>query len=88
MSNSNVPEAQFSIYRIDYERVSEVMQIVGKKVNNAFYKEIKTAIINSTVKILEKKDTAEYKRVKYLDFEGVIFKTKQILLGKILPFKY
>ncbi|TEB05668.1 hypothetical protein Psch_02709 [Pelotomaculum schinkii] len=75
MSSTNTPEAQFSIYQIDYERVSEIMPIVRKQGKKGYYEEIKAAIINSTLKILQEKRNAEYKKVKYLGFEGVIFKT-------------
>jgi hypothetical protein len=76
MSSSNAPETQFSIYQIDYERVSEVMTIARKQGEKGYSEEIKAAIINSMVKILQEKRNAKYKKIKYLGFEGVIFKTK------------
>lgn len=76
MSSSNLPEAQFSIYRIDYERVSEVMTIAKKQAEKGYYEEIKAAIINSIVKILQEKSNADYKKVMYFGFKGVIFKTR------------
>lgn len=46
MNSGNVPEAQFSIYRIDFERISEVMTITKKQTQKGYYEEIKNAIIN------------------------------------------
>jgi len=76
MSDSNAPKAQFSIYQIDYERVCEIMPIVKKQGEKGYHEEIKAAILNSIIKILKEKSNAEYKKVKYRGFEGVIFKTR------------
>lgn len=75
MNSGNVPEAQFSIYRIDFERISEVMTITKKQTQKGYYEEIKNAIINLTIKKLHEKLNAEYRKVKYLGFEGIVFKT-------------
>ena len=40
VNSGNVPEAQFSIYRIDFERISEVMTTL-KTDSKGYYEEIK-----------------------------------------------
>lgn len=72
---SNAPETQFSIYRIDCERVERVltMQSAGSAAN--YLPKVTHAIINSTISIVKKKDGL-YRRIAYKNYTGVIFKTE------------
>lgn len=77
MSN-NTATTQFSIYKINYESVTETFAIKNAKDNEEFSKNIVKALINSTAKILKEKPNSQIYHIDYNDFQGLFFKTMHI----------
>ena len=71
--NNAIPETQFSIYKVDSEKIIEVF-FPDKK--TATTTEMLRAILNSIEKILrEKNNCDDFSRIKFKGYGGVVFKT-------------
>lgn len=75
MSDDYLQETQFSIYRIAPGRVEEVLPLKKRTDDLGYMDEIISAILKSTTSIVNKKKSAEVQKIKYKNFQGLIFKT-------------
>jgi len=74
VSNTAIPETQFSIYKID---TSKVIETFFPNEDNPSTDDMLRALINSIEKILRGKgvNCAGFSRLKYKGYSGVVFKT-------------
>ena len=69
------PETQFSIYRIDCERVESAFEIKANPETPQYVIEVYQAILYSTIDIVKRKG-GEFQTLAYKGFEGIVFKTE------------
>lgn len=75
MSAGSISTAQFSIYKISFEEVEREFIIAKSDNADEYAKKIVSALINSVVKIIQKRRNSEIHKVEYKGFYGVVFKT-------------
>lgn len=75
MSIENQATAQFSVYKICAEEVEQEFKIEGAGETEDHATEIITALINNTIKLVEKRPFSQNHQVSYSGFRGVFFKT-------------
>ena len=75
MNEENLPEAQYSIYKISFEEIEETFEIKHESTEIGYEEEVINALICSILKILEKRPQSIAHRVQYKEFNGVVFKT-------------
>lgn len=76
------PETQFSIYKIDFERVERVLEIKVGADNPEYVQYVAKAIITSSIKLVKRKHEPTYRIVSYMGFNGIIFKTTHFPIWK------
>ena len=75
MSAGSISTAQFSIYKISFEEVEREFIIAKSDNADEYAKKIVSALINSVVKIIQKRRNSEIHKVEHKGFYGVVFKT-------------
>lgn len=73
-----IAEAQFSIYKINYEAVEDTFNIKASKESNEYYDEVTHAIVNSISSIIKSKFGSAQQIFKRNGFEGIVFKTVHV----------
>ncbi|WP_409968818.1 DUF6119 family protein [Bengtsoniella intestinalis] len=68
-------ETQYSIYKINFEEVENVFQLKEDKTNKPYVEKTINALVNSIVRLLNKKPKSIYSKIDFDGFFGVVFKT-------------
>lgn len=82
MARKNSVETQYSIYKIDIEKVENVFEIKKKCDDENRYKEIISSLIKDVEQQIKSKNHDKIEKVVYDDFFGLIFRTVHMPVWK------